>query len=47
MAPVCEHHCRAGLVARYTRRLTLRNVAVFDQVGDPIQVTDSEDVRRA
>jgi polygalacturonase len=42
MSPVCTEHCRAGVIARHTRRLTLRDVRVFGQIGAEASVTDSE-----
>jgi polygalacturonase len=44
MASVCAEHCRAGVIARYTRGLTLRNVTVREQLGPPVDVTDSDDL---
>ncbi len=45
MASVCEEHCRAGIVARYTRRLSLRNVNVHNQLGPAVRVDDSANLR--
>jgi polygalacturonase len=45
MASVCAEHCRAGILARNTRRLTLRDVTVRDQLGPPVDVKDSSEVR--
>jgi polygalacturonase len=41
MASVCAEHCRAGILARYTRRLALRNVRVSNQLGPAVDVQDS------
>jgi hypothetical protein len=41
MASVCAQHCRAGILARYTRRLALRNVRVHNQLGPAVDVRDS------
>ena len=47
MAEVCEPHCRAGIVARYTRGLCLRDVTVCGQLGERVRVTDSSDTQVA
>jgi polygalacturonase len=41
MASVCAEHCRAGILARYTRRLNLRHVRVSNQLGPAVDVRDS------
>lgn len=41
MSPVCGEHCRSGIVARHTRGLTLRDVRVFGQIGDAVNISDS------
>jgi polygalacturonase len=47
MASVCAEHCRAGILARYTRRLTLRNVRVSNQLGPAVDVRDSTEFNEA
>ena len=42
MASVCAEHCRAGVIARYTRRLTLRHVKVGNPIGPAVESQDSE-----
>ena len=45
MAPGVEGYCRAGIQIQHARRVRLRIVEVFDQVGPPVSVKDSDDVR--
>jgi polygalacturonase len=42
MASVCGEHCRAGIVGRFTRGLTLRGLTVTGQIGPAIQISDSD-----
>jgi polygalacturonase len=44
MATVCADHCRAGIIARHTHRLTLRSIKVHDQLGPEVDVSDSTQV---
>ncbi|HEY7087910.1 MAG TPA: glycoside hydrolase family 28 protein [Tepidisphaeraceae bacterium] len=44
MAPDIEQLCRAGMVFKNVRKLTLRNIDVSEQVGPAIRITESADV---
>jgi len=44
MAPDIEQLCRAGMVFKNVRKLTLRNIDISEQVGPAIRVTESADV---
>lgn len=44
MAPDIEQLCRAGMVFKNVRKLTLRNIDVNEQVGPAVRITESADV---
>jgi polygalacturonase len=46
MAPVCKSHCRAGVIAQNVNGLTLRQLDIRNQLGEPIVIHDSLNVKR-
>jgi hypothetical protein len=46
MAPVCKSHCRAGVIAQNVNGLTFRQLDIRDQLGEPIVIHDSMNVKR-
>jgi polygalacturonase len=44
MAPDIEKLCRAGMVFKNVRKLTLRNIDVSEQIGPAVRITESADV---
>jgi polygalacturonase len=45
MAPGVPDHCRAGVIARNIKRLTLRNLDISDQLGPAITVSGAKDLQ--
>jgi hypothetical protein len=45
MAPGVADHCRAGVIARSIKRLTLRNIDISDQLGPAITISGAKDLQ--